>query len=387
MSVRKKSLPRQKNLIDSPRQHYSTLKNSLKNVTPKQYETKLRNLHSTKNLKSQISPRRRIEKTAATKSHASPFRATLKKDYVYEDYSKSSDTSIETFGKFSSEESMNSSQEYKLESPLLVSIKNTFPDTIEYENELVMHRQENKKRKSKIKELQEKPPRLVKKEKEKEGEKQSEKEREKGKSVAGSERELRNELQRQKEMMEREHKQALERQKSELLEEYQREFELIQDHLLNKLKSQQKKMFAAKEKEQQEFSRREKQSLEKEHEHRLKKKISEIAGEYEKQLEKAEDEASWLRKQNDKLKRELQDHTDRTGIASHKHEFISNSTIDLNRQYNEICKSYNQLQHDYFELKKQKTSNLCSKCKAFTEANEELSNKITRIRAYIESKN
>ena len=405
MSFRTKSLPRQKRFIHSPRQHFSTLKASLKNVNSMQYATKLRNLHSTKILNSSISPQRHIKKINSTKSHYSPFRATLKKDYVYEGYLKSSDTSIETFGKLSSEQAVDSSQEYILESPLLISIKNTFPDSIEYEDELVMHRQQNNKRKSKIKRLEEKTSKVVKKDKEnyrdkdrikdkdkgkdKDKDKEREIEKESGKSTMVSERELKYELQRQKEIMEKEHRQALERQKSEILEEYQREFEVIQDHIINKLKFQQKKVLARKEKKQQELYSHEKQILKKEHENKLRKRISEIVGDYERQLDRVQDEVIWLKKQNDTLKSTLDDHTTRTGISisTHKNDSTSNSTIDLNKQYNEICKSYSLLQSDYLELKKQKNNNLCIRCKAFTETNEELANKITRIREYIDLKN
>jgi hypothetical protein len=66
-----------------------------------------------------------------------------------------------------------------------------------------------------------------------------------------------------------------------------------------------------------------------------------------------------------------------------KHEEISNRTYEGDRRFADLQKQFMALQHDYLRLKKE--GGLCSKCKAFTETNEELLSKINRIRSYIES--
>ena len=315
-------------------------------------------LHSTKNLNSP-SPK---SKNFATKTYSSPFKI-FKKDYKYIDYMKSSDTSIETFGKFSSEE-VNDSEEYTLESPLLLSIKKNFPDTVEYEHEIGARRQENTKLKSKIEQFHPRP----------------------SESPIYENGQVKNALKKQKERLEKDFQVALHKQKKDLSEEFQREFEMFQDQLVNKTRAQQQKIFQAKEKDLQDSYKYEKNSLEKELDCKYKQKISELTGDFEKQLERFQDESTWLRRQNEKLKKELEEKSELVNNRS-RYEGVNSVTIDLSRQYNEICRSYNELQHDYLELKKQKTSNMCVKCKAFTDTNDELSSKISRIRAYINSKN
>ena len=312
-------------------------------------------------------------KSFGTRSHVTPFKF-LNIDFQQNDNLKSSDVSMETFGRFSSSIESEASDQENLQSPLLQSIKNIFPDSIEYENELEAHRKENLILKSKINQLQE----------------ENFDKHDKNKIFTGSEQEVKIELKKQKKLLEKAHKASLEKQKQEIMEECQKEFELYTEQLINKIRKEQQKIFAEKKKELEESYNYEIKNLEKDHEGKLRIKISEISREYERQLNRVQEEADWLRKQNESLKSQLEEANTKTEIAkssSKRETLFSNSTLDQNKQYHEICKSYNQLQHDYLELKKKKSGGLCTKCRAFTERNDELSGKISRIIAYIDSKN
>ena len=94
----------------------------------------------------------------------------------------------------------------------------------------------------------------------------------------------------------------------------------------------------------------------------------------------------WLRKQNEKLKKELEDFS-KKDLAEDSEENVKISCLDYKFKYNGMCKAYNLLQKEFLDIKKNFANNLCYKCKAVTERGQELSNKIDRIRAYIDIDN
>lgn len=168
-------------------------------------------------------------------------------------------------------------------------------------------------------------------------------------------------------------------------EEIEREFEVMHDQIMKKVKAKHQKQLKELESNLTERFYNELQGAQTDHEARTGKKIAEITSEYERKLSRAQEEAAWLRKQNDKLKINLEEAYSKVdSVKSNPSEFVTNSSIDHRRQYTELNNKYIQLQHDYIQLKKEATG-LCTKCKAVTDTNNELFSKIHRIRAYLDS--
>jgi hypothetical protein len=167
--------------------------------------------------------------------------------------------------------------------------------------------------------------------------------------------------------------------------EIQREFEIAHDQVLRKVNKRHAEQILELEETLKEKFRKETEEIEKDHELKISKKIAEITSEYERKLDRALDEVQWHRKQNDKMKRALEEANSKIDVFRHnsKHEDISARGFDTDKKFNDLQKQFMALQHDYLKLKKE--GGLCSKCKAFTETNDELLTKISRIRSYIES--
>lgn len=131
------------------------------------------------------------------------------------------------------------------------------------------------------------------------------------------------------------------------------------------------------------------QELKKRQELKFKQRILEINSEYQRKLELAADENEWLRTQNEKFKRKVDDLESRLGLAERMNKggkVYEDKTNDQNRKYNELLKQHMQLQHDYLHVKNE-GNGLCQKCKVLMNTNSEISGKISRIRAYIDSSN
>ena len=168
-------------------------------------------------------------------------------------------------------------------------------------------------------------------------------------------------------------------------EQIQREFELMHDQVMKKVKAKHQKQLKDLENTLTERFESELQGAQTDHESRTSKKIAEITSEYERKLSRAQEEAAWLRKQNEKLKINLEEaYYKNDSVKSNPSDFITNSSIDHKKQYTDLNSKYIQLQHDYIQLKKEGTG-LCSKCKAVTDTNNELFSKIHRLRAYLDS--
>lgn len=200
-------------------------------------------------------------------------------------------------------------------------------------------------------------------------------------------RELRLELQKQKQSLAKKYQQALEKQREALQIEFQQEFESMKEELIKNFRKRQQKLLISKEKEFEKHHRQEIERLQKRHELQLNSKINEITSEYERQASRTQEELTYLRKHNENLKRKLEDSVAKTQLlksTSRIDSLTTNTTIDQSKQLSEIYKSYNQLQHDYIELKQKQSSTLCFMCKAFTQTNSELEGKMSRIRAYID---
>ncbi|OMJ91210.1 hypothetical protein SteCoe_6279 [Stentor coeruleus] len=197
---------------------------------------------------------------------------------------------------------------------------------------------------------------------------------------------LNQELQKQKQSLMKKCQHALDQQRESLQKQFQEEIMTIKSQLKEKYKTKQKSYFSAKEKEIDNHYKTEIERIQKRHEQQLNLKINEITSEYERSAARTQEELSWLRKQNENIKRQLEDSLAKAQLFKGLNRIdsgLSNTTIDQSKQLSEISKSYNQLQHDYIELKQKQNSTLCNMCKAFTQANSDLEGKISRIRDYI----
>lgn len=168
-------------------------------------------------------------------------------------------------------------------------------------------------------------------------------------------------------------------------EEVQREFELMHDQIMKKVRSEHEKQLKKLESSLTHKFYNDLQDAQTDYEVRTSKKVAEITAEYERKFSRAQEEVIWLKKQNEKLKRNLDEAQAKHELVKHTQgDIISNSSIDLKKQYKELNKQFIQLQHDYVQLKRDGSS-LCQKCKAVTDTNNELFSKIHRIRAFLDS--
>lgn len=194
------------------------------------------------------------------------------------------------------------------------------------------------------------------------------------------------ELHKQKQSLIKKYQHALDQQRESLQNQFQKELLTIKSQLKDKYKKKQISYFSAREKEIDNHYKTEIERIQKRHEQQLNSKINEITSEYERGAARTQEELAWLRKQNENIKRQLEDSLAKAQLfkgISRIDSGLSNTTIDQSKQLSEIYKSYNQLQHDYIELKQKQSNTLCNMCKAFTQTNSELEGKISRIRAYI----
>jgi hypothetical protein len=167
----------------------------------------------------------------------------------------------------------------------------------------------------------------------------------------------------------------------------EREFEIVHDQVLRKVHKKHQKELQQLELELNEKFRRELEENERSHEERINKKIAEISGEYERKLARAQEEVNWLRRQNEKIKRNMEETNSKIEVIRNvnKNEEISLKGLENDKRFGDLQKQFMGLQQDYIKLKKEGA--LCTRCKAFTETNSELSSKINRIRSYIDSRN
>jgi len=121
---------------------------------------------------------------------------------------------------------------------------------------------------------------------------------------------------------------------------------------------------------------------------KIKQRVAEVGGEFERKLGLRVEENNWLRKQNEKLKKKVEvlDAKLQTAHRINGRKVFEDKTNDQNRKYNEILKQYMQLQQDYLKIKNG-DSGLCQKCKVMMNTNFEITEKISRIRDFIDSSN
>ncbi|OMJ72424.1 hypothetical protein SteCoe_29157 [Stentor coeruleus] len=380
MSIRGKIDQNPKKYYISPKKQFATLRTSIK-----KYESDLQTFQNAKDIKSPMKKRKRNMKNYKShgiRSQVSPYGSSNGEDEVIE----RSASVISSFGSFIKSSLSDSDEFYekKAENPVLKSARLKFEESFSSDD--------NKKpgrvyigrgkesdlgyRKNISPEVNRKhnalTPFLYCTQDHESNRKQS--------------RNLNQELHKQKQLLIKKYQQALEQQRESLEKQFQEELFTIKSQLKDKYKKKQIKDFSAREKEIDNHYKTEIERIQKRHEQQLNSKINEITSEYERGAARTQEELLWLRKQNENIKRQLEDSLAKAQLFKGINRIdsgLSNTTIDQSKQLSEIYKSYNQLQHDYIELKQKQSISLCNMCKAFTQTNTELEGKISRIRAYI----
>jgi hypothetical protein len=294
----------------------------------------------------------------STKSYKKEYSDSLSKDFYQEPYKKS-----EASSKISILEGQNTSIEETFETSAFSHIKNKFLSRMDYEIDPEIYKKTFNEDFNFTTTERRKP-------------------------VTSYEYQLELELKKQKEMLKLEHKVDLERQKQELLEEFQIELDIMHEKISTKLYEKQDEVLKIREKEIREAYDLDISLIQREHEAKLKIKIADIAGDYERQLHKQKEENAWLKAQNETYKRkieELQTKAEISKVQEKRGQNYMDYENHLSDQFNEIHRQYALLQSDYLDLKKKKPDELCKKCKAFINADKELAQKISRIRAFMDS--
>lgn len=115
------------------------------------------------------------------------------------------------------------------------------------------------------------------------------------------------------------------------------------------------------------------------------RKLSEMTSEYERKVKSLEEHISVLKKDNDKLKSLLVLKKACDEVQSTRDLQLNKDPIDYNKAYYSLTKAFYSLQEENLSLAKQLKAALCNKCKAFINTNNVLSDKIVRLRTYLNS--
>ena len=321
----------------------------------------------------QMSPRKSISPLAS--KECTPIRVlNTKNDSIFT--IKSLNTSKQTLEKLLELDQLN----YSIEDTLYTQTTSTEKNASYYrdcELELRFCKQEIHKLNEKLRAMQE----SIRK-------KEEPKKKAKNKNKKASDRtskELGIELKKQQTALRQQFKQILEQRENDLKCEYSQEFEKVYGKMAKKLKKQQSQSILSKEKELMEKFKCEVELIEMENEAKIKTRINDISSEYERNMIRLQEENSRLKQQLESQKRKNIDGEAKHGIEKFDpkiEEKYKISNLDENKQYNQLYKMHAQLQIDYLDLKK---TNLCTKCKVFTQKEAELSKKMIKIREYLNS--
>ena len=289
---------------------------------------------------------------------------------------KSIDTSKETLEKLIELDQLNLSIEDSLHTQITSTEKNASYYR-ECELELRLCKQEIYKLNEKLRSMQESMKKMV--------EAKNKTKNKNKKSTDSSTKELDTELKKQRNVLRQQFNQILEKREKDLKHEYSKEFEAVYEKMVQKLKKQQFQSILSKEKELEDKLKCEIELIEMENEAKMKLRVNEISSEYERNMSRLQEENSRLKQQLESQKRKNIDGEAKHGIEKFDpkiEEKYKISNLDENKQYNQLYKMHAQLQIDYLDLKK---TNLCTKCKVFTQKEAELSKKMIKIREYLNS--
>ncbi|OMJ70896.1 hypothetical protein SteCoe_31033 [Stentor coeruleus] len=113
------------------------------------------------------------------------------------------------------------------------------------------------------------------------------------------------------------------------------------------------------------------------------RKLVEMTSENERKVKSLEEHFLELKKDNDKLKSVLMLKKSCDDVKSIKHLQVYKNPLDYNKTYYSLTKAFYSLQEENLSLAKQLKEALCSKCKTFINTNNALSDKIVRLRTYL----
>jgi chromosome segregation ATPase len=358
-------------LSPSQKKTYLSLKSSLQKVFSTQYHSKLQQNHDFVQIFSPSSSKATSPRPSHTPSielQHTPVKLLKTLSPAFQRV-KSSDISSDTFGRLSySNSSLDGRQE--TEGVLRVQSRNTNKE--DYKSEIESCRKEILRMKSKLTKM----------------------ENLNGKKTPirqSQDSEVVLKLKKQRETLAKRHRAEMEQQRVDMKKSLQQEIDKLHESFLVRLSMEQKSIVEKKEKELKEYYAGEIALIEKEHEARLKLKISQIKAEFERQAKRTQEENLAIKKQNDVLRQQIEDANSRIEImkaAKSNEKSVFGNRGNLESELEEMNDKYNQLQRDYIELKRKKSSGaLCEKCKAFTKADEMLSHKLASIRQFLNKPN
>ena len=192
-----------------------------------------------------------------------------------------------------------------------------------------------------------------------------------------STREMSDKLKKQREYLEKQFKAKLRKQNEEISRKIMKNLELNRDSIKEVNKNQSKEL--------KEFYQNEIILIEKEHEAKLRIKISQIKSEHERNLQRYQEENFSLKKQIDLLKKQHEDSIARAEIKSPNADSALFHTYESEKEFTTLTKKYSDLQRDYLNLKNRQKDSLCAKCKAFTKADQSVNTKIETLKYLLNS--
>jgi hypothetical protein len=190
-------------------------------------------------------------------------------------------------------------------------------------------------------------------------------------------KEMSEKLKKQREFLEKQYKVKLKKQKEEITRQLMRDLELSRDSIKDGNKNRAKEL--------EEFYQNEIILIEKEHEAKLRIKVNQIKAEYERNLQRSQEENSSLKKQVELLKKQLEDSLARAQVKNTRTETTIFNTYESEKEFKTLNKKYSELQRDYLNLKNRPNDSLCVKCKAFTRTDQSLNAKIEKLKYLLDN--
>ena len=154
-----------------------------------------------------------------------------------------------------------------------------------------------------------------------------------------SSRDMAEKLFKQREFLEKQFRLKLMRKKNNMKQKIMKELEMSREVISEGTKN--------KVKEIEEFYHNEIILVEKEHEAKLKIKVNQIKAEYERNLARAQEENLALKRQNDVLKKQLEDTLARAEVKNSRAETTFFNSFESEKEVKEITQKYSELQRDY----------------------------------------
>jgi hypothetical protein len=353
MSLRTKSDPKLKNSLGTYKRKLEKMRSSLQKVTKIQVPQHSSKVKKPKGFNSPSSSKKvssRKQSVRTIQSHNSPFNGGK-----FASSLKPSECSFESLEKLSIFQ--RSSEEITVESPVFKHRPRTSFDSADVEGQLAVYKRRNQELQIKIENLK--------------------------KNVNISSNKIRKNSPSFSDLDQNSNEKSSVRG-SNFLIDFEKDFS---KEKLKKVKRKYKEKVILMKKQLQNVYQEEIRDIQSRHEIKIKNKIEEVTGEYQRKVDRSVNENLWLKKQNEKLKNVIQELSSKLEVSKKVvGNVFEDKTNDQDRKYNEIFKQFMQLQKDYLKMKND-GGGLCHMCKALTNTNSQISSKIHRIRAFLDSEN